>query len=296
MIHTERASSVGAGKAERNLTASQRALEAAWQSGRFVPDAAQRRRTRTRAPDGLGKTSQKVAAQARVSARLVESALIVLNHGTRGLREAVQAGIVTVSDAARVARLPHDTQNLALLAVKEGRASTLAAALVSLVRQGFEEHILTETITALNQLLEERRRLSGPHQEYIRAHEMLGQLRAAVVKWRVAMPGLESTVSHDAQGGYVPAKHYHAFQNASQIVAIIRTLTDLANQIESLRDQYGGQLIREDQPYALRKVCQALANACPWIVCPDCRGIWPNCAACNMKGWLSRPEIKPVIK
>jgi hypothetical protein len=273
------------------LSDSQRALNAAWQIvSRFTPDAARRRKTRTRAPDGFGKASQKAAALAGVSARLVECGRAVINHGIRELQQAVQTGMVTVSDAAKAAKLSPWIQEQALGAVSKGRVKTLAAAVERLVWRGYEDQLLTQAITTVGQLLRERRNLYGSHEEERRADQLLDQLRATITRWRASGPHAPLDAIRDAQSRMGGGPNLAAFHTGSQLAAISRTLGDLAHLIELLARTPGGQLLRIGSDAGLlRQVSQALMDACPAETCPCCRNSpahCPTCPACGGKGWL----------
>ncbi len=100
---------------------SQRALAAARQVRQFSPDATSRQRTGTRASEGAkGKAAAKAAAQFSVSPRAVEQALEMLRRGAPELVQAVESGKMSVSAAAKVARLPADVQGKVVAEVVAG--------------------------------------------------------------------------------------------------------------------------------------------------------------------------------
>src|SRR5262249_22660783 len=147
----------------------------------------------------------------------------------------------------------------------------------------------------LGQLLDQRRGLYGTHESYIRAHELLSQLRAAVVQWRAEAPSRQTVLAlRDAQGNWVPSRHCLAFQTANQIFAVGRTLTDMGNLVERLSQQPGGQLLHSESVVSQHPLAaaQAVLKACPWIVCPHCHGTWQSCTYCLERGWLTYSEAQ----
>lgn len=103
----------------RNWDPSQRALMAAELS--FLTPA-----------DGAQHCAISVAAAAKeqdVSPRLVTQARKVVKDGAPSLKRAVMSRQVTVSDAAKVAKLPKAKQNAAVHAVANGTARTVAASI-----------------------------------------------------------------------------------------------------------------------------------------------------------------------
>ncbi|HVC98683.1 MAG TPA: hypothetical protein VND64_33770 [Pirellulales bacterium] len=79
---------------------------------------------------------EQAAELLNVSERSVDSARRVRQHGHEALVAAVEAGQVSVSDAAKVARKPKDVQQAAIDAVANGRAKTAAEAAHRLQRNG----------------------------------------------------------------------------------------------------------------------------------------------------------------
>jgi N6-adenosine-specific RNA methylase IME4 len=98
-------------KHRRHMTPEQLVMTAA----RFMPflkeESERRQKAGTLAPIGAkGKSSELAANQFGVSARSVERAREVLDHGAPELIQAVERGEVSVSAAADVAELPKDEQ------------------------------------------------------------------------------------------------------------------------------------------------------------------------------------------
>jgi hypothetical protein len=75
-----------------------------------------------------GKVTQRAAELVGSKTRTVESAKAILDHATPELLLAVRDDTVSVSDAARVARLPASVQIDAVAAVKSRKAKTVAEA------------------------------------------------------------------------------------------------------------------------------------------------------------------------
>jgi hypothetical protein len=136
----------------RHLTESQRAAIAAQVKGMFEKDAAERQRFRQfgsarKKPLPLGESIEKrrefmvcadlhrpcpsndrAARIFNVSGRLVALASRVIKEGDKSLIEAIHAGNVTVSDAARILSFTKDEQRAAAAAVLSGKARTLRTA------------------------------------------------------------------------------------------------------------------------------------------------------------------------
>lgn len=83
-------------------------------------------RPKTTSRDVVSK--EEAAERHNVSVPTVERAKVVLAHGTEELQEAVREGVVTVNDAAAVAKEEPEVQEKAVKAVKEKKAKTAKAA------------------------------------------------------------------------------------------------------------------------------------------------------------------------
>lgn len=70
----------------------------------------------------------EAAAAAAVDPKTVKQAAAIIESGSTALREAVESGEVSVSDAAKVVDLPKSEQNAAVKAVQSGESKTVAAA------------------------------------------------------------------------------------------------------------------------------------------------------------------------
>lgn len=81
-------------------------------------------------PQICGITATDAADRLGVSARSVESARAVLDHGTPALREAVKSGALPVSTGEKVARLPVEEQD-ALVSAGDARIRDRARSLVT---------------------------------------------------------------------------------------------------------------------------------------------------------------------
>jgi hypothetical protein len=86
-------------------------------------------------PRGRGVAMPEAAGRLNVSERTVRYARKVLNHAAAAVVAAVDAGRVSVSDAAKVADQPSEVQEAALRAVSAGEARTLVAAVKKLRRR-----------------------------------------------------------------------------------------------------------------------------------------------------------------
>ncbi len=71
---------------------------------------------------------KNTAAQGSIPERTMERAAVVVDHAPKEVIDAVNAGDVSLSDAAAVATLPKAEQKAALKEVKGGKAKTLKAA------------------------------------------------------------------------------------------------------------------------------------------------------------------------
>jgi hypothetical protein len=137
----------------RHLNESQRSIVAARAKGMFEEEAAERKSStqfgdESRTPSGElrddekrrestvianlhepGRTvNEEAAALLNISARSVASASRVLEGGDEEVIAAIDAGSISVSDAAAVVELPKPDQRQALEAVHAGRARTLRQA------------------------------------------------------------------------------------------------------------------------------------------------------------------------
>jgi hypothetical protein len=130
----------------RHLTESQRALVAARLKPLFEEEARQRQRAalkqgsevpvcensrRRENPQENGPSAQKAAELMKVSDFSVQAACKVKNHGVPQLVDAVAAGKVSVSAAARIARLPSEQQQAALAGIERGLKPKQALAQVA---------------------------------------------------------------------------------------------------------------------------------------------------------------------
>jgi hypothetical protein len=112
----------------RHLDASQRGMVAAKLLPLYEAEADARRRA-GRAPDHranspTGRARDLVAAKMGVSPRTVEEASVVNEHGISELVKAVEAGEVSASAGAEVAKLPAQEQQQALAGGRKGVANT----------------------------------------------------------------------------------------------------------------------------------------------------------------------------
>lgn len=145
----------------RHLDESQRAIIAARAKGMFKKEAAERERatrfgsrTLTRSPEGRDgqksrvspgganlhrpqRSNSQAGTMLNISARLVAVASRVLAAGDEQLIAAIEAGLITVSDAAAILDLPKDKQCEAVALVASGQARTLRQA----VEPGFSSRL-----------------------------------------------------------------------------------------------------------------------------------------------------------
>src|SRR5262249_23283385 len=84
-----------------------------------------------------GKLTEIAAQLVGSKTRMVELAKSVLDHGMPELLQAVPEDTVSVSDAARVTKLPGSAQLGAIAAVRSGKAKTLAAAVEPLLPENW---------------------------------------------------------------------------------------------------------------------------------------------------------------
>lgn len=115
----------------RHLDESQRAMVAAkvatLEKGRPITASNEAVNQKSNAPIGAFTQSQ-AAESLNVSTRAVQRAKTVHANGTPALVQAVEAGDVSVSDAAAIAKESPEVQEAAVEAVANGHAKTLAAA------------------------------------------------------------------------------------------------------------------------------------------------------------------------
>jgi hypothetical protein len=74
------------------------------------------------------KEKKEVAKAAGIGVRTLDHAQKVQQKGSAKLNEAVMDGTIAVSDAAKIADLSHDLQDVAVARVKEGKSATAAKA------------------------------------------------------------------------------------------------------------------------------------------------------------------------
>jgi hypothetical protein len=82
----------------------------------------------TKGEDGSAVPSSEAAKRLDVSKKSVDRASSVLKNGSASLVHAVESGEVTISDAAKVVKLPKSEQNKAVKAVESGKSPTVAKA------------------------------------------------------------------------------------------------------------------------------------------------------------------------
>lgn len=89
---------------------------------------------RTAAPAGpigpAGTSNEQAAEQMNIGTTTLKRGKKVLKQGTKKLQDAVTAGDVSVSDAAKVADAPPEAQDAAVDAVKAGKAKTASEAII----------------------------------------------------------------------------------------------------------------------------------------------------------------------
>lgn len=109
----------------RQLTESQRSLIA----GRIATlQLGDNQHVTKEGAQNCAPSQEKVAKQLDVSRRMVQHAKKVLANGSAELVHAVDSGDVAVADAAKVVDLPKKEQTVAVKAVKDGKAATVAKA------------------------------------------------------------------------------------------------------------------------------------------------------------------------
>ncbi|HUY37092.1 MAG TPA: hypothetical protein VMV69_30535 [Pirellulales bacterium] len=125
-----------------------------------------------------------------VSERSVDFARRVRQRGHEALLAAVEAGQVSVSDAAKVAEKPKDIQQAAVDAVKDGRAKTAAEAARRLQPSGLPPDAVTDITDAFgNPLPEDYLAVFATRCEFQAAGRKLDEARKAVEELAEAPAG-----------------------------------------------------------------------------------------------------------
>lgn len=113
----------------RHLDASQKAMMAASVKGYYATGAEKRQLAGVEVQDCTkGTANEQAGKSVGVSARSVATASKVIEAGAPELVDAVRAGKVKVSDAAKIVDQPKAKQAAAVKDVQEGKAKTVAAA------------------------------------------------------------------------------------------------------------------------------------------------------------------------
>lgn len=134
------------------------------------------------------KNNEDAAAAMNVSEKSVERAKKVIANGTPALREAVKVGIVTVSDAAKVADEPAKVQNQAVKDVQDGKAPTAKkAAEEKKPKSGkprFDEKGFDKAYGNLVRLVDARGNAMGKGPRFKKCHDILGEFLDAYKEWK----------------------------------------------------------------------------------------------------------------
>ena len=212
--------------ARRHLDASQRAIVAyklsSWSTpGRPVEeDNSANLRNYT--------NQQEAADKLHVSERSVQNAGAVLrddSNATPELREAVETGSVTVSDAARIVQESPEVQTAAVEAVQTGESRTLTGAVTRATdppepREPTRTEKLEMQAEALRMELQEKNQKIDDLEERIRflegeASELPQEREATFIRQQAIISALRSSVA-TAEGKYNDLHHSH--QGALRVI------------------------------------------------------------------------------
>jgi hypothetical protein len=203
---------------------------------------------------------------------------------------AVEAGQISVSVAATLARQPADVQRFAVAEIADGRPVVevlVAAGLQEREPPRFDDQTLTRALTQLRRLLDLRAAAYGPCDAYRLARDQLELASRALGRWRIEHLNEPVPVVTDAKGRRVPVKLVPTFQTAEEIKILLGQLEAIGRQVQGLSRREGGELIRtQDVLPHLDKARKALADAQAQEVCRWCYGRGLDCSACHRRGWM----------
>lgn len=220
------------------------------------------------------KTRKEAAEKFRVSETDVKRAKAVNEHGCEALQKAVADEVVSLSDAAKIAKVPHGIQVLAIEKVSSGECKSLVKAV---------EVIKAHKKATKAQSLCERCKIVGYEPECY---------QCAVIAEREAKVELPMT---DSKGFDVPEELRTIFSVVPDFLNFNRTLTSCARLAKLIE----GSKIFQKRPLdpkraftkfhlVFKKARLELAGFMPYKVCQGCVG--KHCELCRGDGWISVEE------
>jgi ParB-like chromosome segregation protein Spo0J len=235
----------------------------------------------------VGRSADKAAEAVDWSRPTYEAAKKVVDHGTEILKQAMDEGTISVTDAAKVAEKPPDVQRKAVNDVKKGKARTATGA-----AGNGETNLLPELQLKVSQgsvsptLMPEIKRLSKSQQE--RFLNLLGEgknPRTAldIIRKVKETKAIDKTISaeRDRLGFEIPKWLRDDFgdnflrDSAEQLREMVSAIRKHAKHLPYLLLAE----IVEDLESARRK----LGDAMPYAVHQECQG--KGCEACRSSGY-----------
>lgn len=231
-----------------------------------------------------GKTREEAAEKFKVSVHDVKRAKAVNEHGCEALQKAVAGEKVSLSDAAKVAKMPHGMQVLAIEKVASGECKSLVAAI---------EVIKAHKKATKAQALCERCKQIG-YQPECGACAHIAERDA-----KKEMPLV------DDAGEDVPDDFRLVFLASPKFLEANRLLTKLAHLVKAIEESPARRKKPLDPSKPFEKFFPVMKNLRwrvkmmkPALVCKDClvTGVHRECACCQGDGWLSVEEHEAIKK
>lgn len=132
---------------------------------------------------GSGKTRDTVAAQFGISGKTFDAMKKIDNRGTDALKAAVDARIISISDAARVASQPANVQDKAVADVRQGVARTASAAAAN-GRVVYDDRVIFDLLGKLARALNQRSMVYGASAKYMQVKDAWADLEKTIKAWQ----------------------------------------------------------------------------------------------------------------
>jgi hypothetical protein len=220
----------------------------------------------------------------------VELALIVLKQGVHELVRAVEKGKITITTAAKLAKLPPDAQRRVVAEIVAGTPTAVALIVTGAEKPEppcFDDRTLSQALTQMRKLLDLRAAAYGPCEAYRQTRDQLDLTHRALSRWRTERLNEPVPLIVDDFCRRVPLKVIPAFQTAEEIKILCGQLDAIIRQIEGLSRRPGGTLIQAQfQLPRLHEVRKALWDAQAVSVCPYCWGSVAACGTCRGFAWV----------
>ena len=226
-------------------------------------------------PSPAEPTATEAAEKFDTTPSKVKRAKIVVEGGTKPLVKAVQDEKISISDAARVAKLPPKAQNRAVKEVLAGHAATVSEVAFPVCERCKEIKSDGNDCTAC---------------AYLRECFASGK----------KLPKPEPDRVTDANGTVVPQRLVPIFRAVPDFAEAERLLNACSKAFKKIEDGPTREAKSLDPNQHYRKFFVTFKSArarvkamSPTMVCEKCEG--EACEACRQKGWLTSEESQAGV-